>query len=52
MVVEKPVRDEPGAVAEIGQELLGRAVREVAARAVERKQVEQDRDEHHERQDR
>ena len=51
MVVEKPVGYEPRAVAEIGEELLGRAVGEVAAGTVERKEIQQDGDYHHERQD-
>ena len=51
MIVEKAVGDEPGTVTEIGEELLGRAVREIAARTVERKEIQEDGDDHYERQD-
>ena len=50
VIVEKAVGDKPRAVAEIGEELLGRAVGEVAARTIERKEVQEDSDDHYERQ--
>ena len=50
VVVEKTVGDEPSAVSKVSNQLLGRAVCKVAARAIKREDVQKDSDAHDERQ--